>query len=402
MRVESNFNDVNVCTGSLKPLHKVVIQRRQGRHDPPRSPNRTEETSCRALPASPSAPPAPSPGINQNTLRAWERRHGLIEPERTPKGYRLYSDDDIERLSLIQRALQEGVSIGRVREYLESPGAVEHLMSNPAPPAGVPARGTRVVEVSLSGAGLSGTTTIRVPDDGKPRVADPPLAAFAEQIEQAALRFDRSALERTFGRAVGLYSLRQAFSEALAPALTRVGQRYLEDLGDVASEHFLTAFAREKLIGALTGLRPLHQQPRVLFACVPGERHEIMLMLLSLEVGLEGVSALYLGADTPVEAIEQAAQAASSRAVALSATLALPQQTVLELIGRLGRLARKPRLLIGGPAAWKGRAWLEAQGVEVLSLGTDEAGVQVLRAIGQGHAPARSREPALAESGPRD
>ena len=307
----------------------------------------------------------------------------LIQPERTPKGYRLYSDDDIERLSLIQRALQEGVSIGRVRGLPRSAGDHRAPAGEPRAPRGVPARNTRVVEVSLAGAGLKGTTTIRIPADEKPHGAEAPLAAFAEQIEQAALRFDRPGLERAFGRAVGLYSLRQAFYQALAPALTRVGQRYLEDLGDVASEHFLTAFAREKLLGALAGLRPLHQQPRALFACVPGEQHEIMLMLLSLEVGLEGVSALYLGCDTPVEAVQQAARAAGSRAVALSATLALPQETVLDLRDRLAQLPRKPRLLIGGPAAWKNRAWLDAQGIEVLSLGTEEAGAQVLRAIGQ-------------------
>ena len=322
-------------------------------------------------------------GINQNTLRAWERRHALLQPERTPKGYRLYSDDDIQQLRLIQRALQEGVSIGRVRGYLEAPGTVEHLQASPTPLPDVPARNTRVVEVSLAGAGLKGTATIRIPDNERPNGYEAPLAAFAEQIESAALRFDRPALERAFSRAVGLYSLRQAFYHALAPALTRVGQRYLEDLADVASEHFLTAFAREKLLGALAGLRPLHQQPRALFACMPGEQHEIMLMLLSLEVGLEGVSALYLGCDTPVEAVEQAAAAASSRAIAVSATLALRQEAVLDLRDRLAQLPRRPRLLIGGPAARKNRGWLDALGIEVLSLDAREAGAQVLRAIDQ-------------------
>jgi DNA-binding transcriptional MerR regulator/methylmalonyl-CoA mutase cobalamin-binding subunit len=321
-------------------------------------------------------------GINQNTLRAWERRHALVQPERTPKGYRLYSDDDIERLRLIQRALQEGVSIGRVRDYLAAPGTVEHLLASGVPPRGVPARTGRVVEVSLAGAGLRGTTTIRIPADDGPQGAETPLAAFGEQIEQAAVRLDRPGLERVFGRAVGMYSLRQAFYQALAPALARVGQRFLGNPADVAPEHFLTAFAREKLLVALAGLRPLHQQPRALFACMPGEQHEIMLMLLSLEVGLEGVSALYLGSNTPVEAVQKAAQAAGSRAVALSATLALPQEAVLDLRDRLATLPRKPRLMVGGPAAWKNREWLQAHGIEVLSLETAEAGAQVLRAIG--------------------
>ena len=322
-------------------------------------------------------------GINQNTLRAWERRHALIRPERTPKGYRLFSDDDIERLRLIQRALQEGVSIGRVREYLEAPGTVEHLLARPTLPAATSTRGTRLVEVSLARAGLNGTTTIRIPADPEPSDVGTPLVTFVEQIEQAALRFDRPALDRAFGRAVGLYSLRQAFYHALAPALARVGQRYLDDLADVGAEHFLTSFAHEKLLGALAGLRPLHQQPRALFACLPGEQHEIMLMLLSLEVGLEGVSALYLGADTPVEAIRQAADAAGSRAVAVAATLAVPQETVLELRDLLAELPRCPRLLVGGPAAWKNREWLEAHGIEVLSLEPEEAGARVLHVIGQ-------------------
>ncbi len=320
-------------------------------------------------------------GINQNTLRAWERRHGLVRPERTPKGYRLYSDEDIDRLRLIQRALQEGVSIGRVHGYLAEPGVVERLRNGDGAAPSRPAAATRLVEVSLAGAGLNGTTTIRLPANGHAQAAGQPLAAFADQIEQAALRYDRAGLERAFSRAVGLFSLRQAFYHALAPALQRVGQRYLDNLADVAAEHILTAFAREKLLSALAGLRPLHQQPRALFACVPGEQHEIMLMLLSLEVGLEGVSALYLGANTPIEAVERVAASAGSLGVALSATLALPQDAVLALRDKLAALPRRPRLLAGGPAAWKNRAWLEANGIETLSLDPEEAGAQVLRAV---------------------
>jgi DNA-binding transcriptional MerR regulator len=322
-------------------------------------------------------------GINQNTLRAWERRHGLLRPERTPKGYLLYSDDDIERLRLIRRALQEGVSIGRVRAYLETAQVNGHSQVGRAAPLPASTRTTRVVEVSLAGAGLNGKTTIRVPAEESARGAGPPLSALAEQMEQAALRLDRVALERAFLRAVGLYSLRLAFYQALAPALARVGQRPPGDVGNSGAEKFLTAFAREKLHAALAGLRPLHQQPRALFACLPGESQEIALMLLSLEVGLEGVSALYLGADTSLEALQQAAQAAGSRAAALTASRAIPRETVLELRDRLAALPRRPRLLVGGPAAWQNRDWLNAHDIEVLSPEPEQAGAQVLRAIGQ-------------------
>jgi DNA-binding transcriptional MerR regulator len=320
-------------------------------------------------------------GINQNTLRAWERRHGLIQPERTPKGYRLYSDHDIERLRLIQRAMQEGVSIGRVRSYLESDGAA-HDGTNGNGPGPTIVRDGRLVEFSLAGAGLNGTTTIQVPEELPARPADPPLAWFAEQIEAAARRLDRQALERTFGRAVGLYSLRQAFHHALAPALTRMGRLHLDDTGDAESRDLLTSFAREKLLAALAGLRPLHQQPRALFACLSGEPQEITLMLLSLEIGLEGVSAQYLGAGASVEAIVQAAQAANSRAVALSAGQAVPRERLLELRDRLAELPRRPRLMLAGPASIEHRGWLGANGIEALAHEPESARAQILRVIG--------------------
>ena len=53
-------------------------------------------------------------GVNSITLRAWERRYGLFAPKRTPKGHRLYSDKDIQRIHQVLELLAKGVSIGRV------------------------------------------------------------------------------------------------------------------------------------------------------------------------------------------------------------------------------------------------------------------------------------------------
>jgi len=58
-------------------------------------------------------------GVNTVTLRAWERRYGLLKPVRTPKGHRLYSEDDIQRVLRIVDWINRGVSIGRVRGLLE-------------------------------------------------------------------------------------------------------------------------------------------------------------------------------------------------------------------------------------------------------------------------------------------
>jgi DNA-binding transcriptional MerR regulator len=58
-------------------------------------------------------------GVNSVTLRAWERRYGLIKPLRTHKGHRLYRREDVELIKTIQVWLARGLAIGKVSELLE-------------------------------------------------------------------------------------------------------------------------------------------------------------------------------------------------------------------------------------------------------------------------------------------
>ncbi|MGF1682480.1 MerR family transcriptional regulator [Photobacterium minamisatsumaniensis] len=59
-------------------------------------------------------------GVNSVTLRAWQRRYGLLNPARTEKGHRLYSQADIEKIQSILGWLEKGVAIGKVRPLLET------------------------------------------------------------------------------------------------------------------------------------------------------------------------------------------------------------------------------------------------------------------------------------------
>ena len=64
-------------------------------------------------------------GVNAVTLRAWERRYGLIRPARTPKGHRLYSPDQVERIRRVVALVERGVPIGRVQDLLDAEPAPE-------------------------------------------------------------------------------------------------------------------------------------------------------------------------------------------------------------------------------------------------------------------------------------
>lgn len=69
-------------------------------------------------------------GVNTVTLRAWQRRYGLINPQRTEKGHRLYSDSDIVLIKEILEWLDKGVSIGKVKELLGSAVVPEKVNSD--------------------------------------------------------------------------------------------------------------------------------------------------------------------------------------------------------------------------------------------------------------------------------
>ncbi|REG86978.1 MerR family transcriptional regulator [Marinomonas pollencensis] len=66
-------------------------------------------------------------GVNSVTLRAWERRYGLLKPKRTEKGHRLYSDEDVARVDAIVRWMQQGVAVSKVRALLDREESIENV-----------------------------------------------------------------------------------------------------------------------------------------------------------------------------------------------------------------------------------------------------------------------------------
>ena len=59
-------------------------------------------------------------GVNTVTIRAWERRYGLLKPKRTEKGHRLYDDKDVETVQTILAWVNKGVSVGKVKPLLHN------------------------------------------------------------------------------------------------------------------------------------------------------------------------------------------------------------------------------------------------------------------------------------------
>ena len=282
-------------------------------------------------------------GINPNTLRAWERRYGLVRPQRTPSGYRLYTAADLQRLKDIRTLLEQGLLGGRVAERLGPPASAE------------PAR--------------AGRRGLREPEPAMVASAGPPedIEAFRARIRHAALTHDTIALHKLFSRAVGLYSVRDAFDQVLLPVVRQV--RDEASGGDAtrsAACDVLMTFARARLNAVLQGMRPLHQQPQVLFGTGDGTRLEDDLMQLTLELGLERVSTRYVGADAGEGELAEASDARSLRAVVVACDSTQASERVIGLRQRLRRHPRQPALYVLVPQALLGAAWIAEIGARAL------------------------------------
>ena len=229
-------------------------------------------------------------GVNAITLRAWETRYGLIEPIRKPSGHRLYTQEHIDLINRVVGLLDRGMRIEQVNAET-----------------------------------LSGVTV-----DGDPAEdTQNQWQRYINGMIAAIICFDESALERIYGEALSHYPVRVVTEKLLAPLLKELGDRWMTKKGSVAEEHFFGFYLRNKL-GARFHHRSQSQTgPRLLLACLPGDLHEIGLLLFALEACDHGFQTVLLGANMPLDELPAAVNKTKSAALVLSGVIE-PERSVIE------------------------------------------------------------------------
>lgn len=274
-------------------------------------------------------------GVNAVTLRAWERRHGLIQPVRTPSGHRLYGHEHIESIHRILGLLKKGLPISQVARALAAS-----------------------------------------PQRSRARETDH-WSVLRERLIAATARFDEQELEQTYAAALALHPVDEVTDRVLLPVLRELGRRWQTGEGSVAEEHFFSVYVRDKL-GARFHHRTRHDHgPRILAACLPDERHEIGLLVFALAAHERGLRVVLLAAQTPMEELPTVTHRTQCAAVVLSATLPPPEPVVREQLTDLVSRAGVP-VFVGGAASVRARDAIVAAGAQV--VGADiPAGVERIR-----------------------
>jgi len=256
-------------------------------------------------------------GVSVELLRAWERRYGVLRPQRSAGGLRLYSSGDLERVREMQRHMHEGLAAR------EAAALVGHAFTEAAP--------------------LRAGTPPFDPSRARTELGDA-LEAFDEPAAQAIL--DGLLAVATLGALL---------SEVVMPYLHDLGDRWQRGELSIAQEHFATNVLRGRLLGLARGWGR-GDGPRALLACPEGERHDLGLIAFGLALRDRGWRIHYLGPDTPVESLEEAARRTDPTVIVLSAVRSEPLE-------QLAALARRHRVVIAGAGAASARV----RGIERLT-----------------------------------
>lgn len=270
-------------------------------------------------------------GVSSITLRAWERRHGLLKPQRSPKGHRLYSQQDIDLIKKIVGLLQQGHSIS------EAANRIRH--------------GTTATTGILSPAG----------SDWKKLQHD-----MLHQISQ----FNEDALDNLYNQALSLYPVDLVTEQAILPVLKTLGSSWIQRDTGIAEEHFFSAYLRNKLGARLHHESRRARGPRLLAACLPDEHHELGLLLFCLAALSRGYRITYFGADTPLFQIPQVALLTQAVGVVLSGTSIKARNALQQSLYETKKQLAIP-VLLGGDFSERHRQFIEATGV--IALGAQQS-----------------------------
>mgnify|MGYP001812201331 CR=1 FL=1 len=214
-------------------------------------------------------------GLTPDTLRAWERRYGAVEPLRTDAGTRRYREADVARLRLLKSAVEAGHRIGRV-------------------------------------VGLSNRELIDSVAERRPGMSEPLRGALDAVKRLDSSRFEQISREQR--DALGGAGFAREFAQ---PLLQAIGDLWAAGEVSIAGEHLASSLIRSILGATVAGQGGEGGAGTAVFSTPEGEPHELGTLASAVVARSLGWNVAYLGAEVPVADLVRTVEAIRATVVAL-------------------------------------------------------------------------------------
>jgi DNA-binding transcriptional MerR regulator/methylmalonyl-CoA mutase cobalamin-binding subunit len=257
-------------------------------------------------------------GVPVATLRAWQRRYGVVNPGRSVSGYRLYGADDIAVLRRMQALVASGWS---PREAAAAAAAAEGDLE---------------------------TELTDLPRDEPRRSRSAQRAGTAPlDLVAAAAALDPAAITRLLDDHFATGSFEQVVDGWLLPELERLGQAWADGAVSVAGEHLAAAAVQRRLSAAFDAAAlDSGRSPLLLTGLPPGCRHELGILAFATAARRQGLAVVYLGPDLPLRDWLTAADRHQPDAVVIAVPTLSDVVPALEIVE--GLAGRHELIGIGG------------------------------------------------------
>jgi DNA-binding transcriptional MerR regulator/methylmalonyl-CoA mutase cobalamin-binding subunit len=250
-------------------------------------------------------------GLSKDTLRVWERRYDFPRPGRDSNGERIYPPEQVEKLRLIRRLMDQGHRPGKILGL--SPSELESLAGPPGD--------------------------------------EPALAPEMETLVRLIKSNQLPELRRHLSQALARQGLQLFVSETVAPLNMAVGTAWVRGQIAVFEEHLYTELMQSMLRNAVAAVQPQGRTPRVLLTSLPNEMHSLGLLMVEALLTVEGSACIPLGTETPAGEIVSAAVAHKADIVALSFSAAYPESKTADGLRELRSMLPQPIELWAGGAS---------------------------------------------------
>jgi methanogenic corrinoid protein MtbC1 len=255
-------------------------------------------------------------GLLPVTLRAWERRYGFPSPSRGGQGYRLYSEHDLQTLRWLKTQLDSGMNIGQAAQQLHQ---MRQTGKDPA-----------------SDAFLHNEQTLSMNN-------------LQSGVFSYLRQYNSQAAAETFRQALNLFGIDEVFSSLIEPIMIQVGDEWHKGQISVSEEHFITEFFQEQLLSMLSATVKPFRVGTIVAGCMPGELHEIGLLMLVILLRMRGWNVIFLGPNLDLDRLDELIRSLNPRLLLFSATLPETASQVQTLTNVMKKIEKPgPLVVLGG------------------------------------------------------
>lgn len=291
--------------------------------------------------------------VSAATLRAWERRYGVPDPNRTGSNYRLYSERDIALIRWLRERVEAGLTISQAVELYRRTQQGETIKTT-----------------------LPSMSNFNVHTNGK--VHNHPEAK--KRLVEAFMRFDERECDLILNDLFGLYSIEDVLGNVIQPAMIEVGDLWHAGKIGIPVEHFASAYVERKVM-ALMNVQPVNSDaPLVVTGCAPHEQHELGILLFSLFLRRSGLRVLYLGQNVPLVDLRAALETLRPVMLALSASSIESAEGLIPIGMMIERMPTPSPIFAYGGAAFRDKPELMDE-IDGIYLGGTEAQVSARAAL---------------------